>query len=237
MIVQNLAASLRRYGIKANEYKNPPAGREVFAITILNRRNHGHKSGVVTLNHGQAKVEVFGSRRLRQAAVTVKEDKRSITRLVRHIIIGTKPERATVEAQLRSNFPIGMPVDTVWSIRDVVIERGKQLSISPDQWRWKCRGLVTASVENKSTNHFLIGMDETHHFISPLPEQATSVKMAHRLLRGKVKKGTTRQGEWFFIPVSRKRTVELNRIATTKSGQLRPTQCASEIRPTSRKRP
>lgn len=228
MVVNNLAESLRRYGIEAAEYKNPPAGREVFAITILNRQRHGHNKGVVTLNHGQARVQVFGSRKQRQASVTVKESERKITRLVKERTINEKsPSEDDVVKRLKGNFPIGMPADTVWTVEDVVIQRGKRVSAtfpneSPIRYVWNCSGKVTASVENKSTNHFLIGMDETHHFISPLPKQATSVAMAHRILRGKVKAGTTRQGEWFFVPVSRKRSCELNKVATEKSGRLRP---------------
>lgn len=225
MVVKNLAQSLRRYGIEATEYRNPPAGREVFAITILNRKKHGHDKGVVTLNHGQAKVEVFGSPKRRQAAVTVKEDERKITRLVKvREAAHEAPGEESVIRLLKANFPLTMPFETAWTVENVQIKQGLKLHRSEHErqrWYWHCSGTVTASVENKSTNHFLIGMDETHHFISPLPKQATSVAMAHRFLRGrKVKKGTTRQGEWFFVPVSRKMSARLNKIATDQSGRL-----------------
>jgi hypothetical protein len=215
MVVKNIAAALKRVGIKTAEYKSPPAGPEVFAITILNRRSHGHKRGVVTVNHGQAQIEMFGSPSRQQAAVTVREEKRQVVRTVKwKTSAATRPEITRVEAQLKGAFPIGMPSETEWKVEDVTITRGKEVRYNPGMYHWHCQGKVTATVANRSTNHFLIGMDETHHFISPLPKQATSVAMAHRLLRGKkVKEGTTRQGEWFFVPVDRKTARALDKLA------------------------
>jgi hypothetical protein len=222
MVVKNLAKALSRYDIRTAEYRKPPAGKEVFAITILNRKKHGHDRGVVTLNHGQAKVEVFGSRKLRQAAVTVNEKARTITRNVRYNTVDEKrPNQITIEARLKGNFPMAMPKETTWEVRDVEIKRDKLIYTDPPRYEWKCQGIVTATVPNKSTNHFLIGMDETHHFIAPLPKQAKSVEEAHKLLRGEVPKGATRQGEWFFLPVTRKMAANLNKIATERSSRIR----------------
>lgn len=47
---------------------------------------------------------------------------------------------------------------------------------------------------------FLIGVDESHYFISQLPKVVKTVKEAHTLLRPKnVPINSLRQGEWFFV--------------------------------------
>lgn len=47
---------------------------------------------------------------------------------------------------------------------------------------------------------FLIGVDESHYFISQLPEVVKTVKEAHTVLRPKnVPVNSLRQGEWFFV--------------------------------------
>ena len=57
--------------------------------------------------------------------------------------------------------------------------------------------------------HFLLGMDESHLFISQLPRPATTVREAHALLEGEVvararagARKVIRQGEWFFLTPS-----------------------------------
>lgn len=54
----------------------------------------------------------------------------------------------------------------------------------------------------KQTNSFLIGKDESHCFISQLPEICTSVTKAHKVLRPDVSDKAIRVGEWFFDPVT-----------------------------------
>lgn len=54
----------------------------------------------------------------------------------------------------------------------------------------------------------LVGMDESHLFVCPLRERASSVAEAHRKLapgavhRARRSLKVKRQGEWFFVPVS-----------------------------------
>jgi hypothetical protein len=51
---------------------------------------------------------------------------------------------------------------------------------------------------------FLIGMDETANFVCRLPVSVASVDQAHEILRPTgVMPHTTRQGEWFFVPVEK----------------------------------
>lgn len=55
----------------------------------------------------------------------------------------------------------------------------------------------------ESSMSLLVGIDEIAHFICALPKSANSVDDAHELLRPRnVKKGTPRQGEFFFKPVT-----------------------------------
>lgn len=60
----------------------------------------------------------------------------------------------------------------------------------------------------ESKRQFLMGMDECHLFMAPLPAPVTTVKDAHRILKPAAvvalsKKGpkTIRTGEWFLTPV------------------------------------
>lgn len=53
---------------------------------------------------------------------------------------------------------------------------------------------------------FLLGMDETSNFVTRLPRTVLSVSDAHEALRPTdVPEGSTRQGEWFFLPVADER--------------------------------
>ena len=60
-----------------------------------------------------------------------------------------------------------------------------------------------------SQRRLLVGMDESHLFVCPLKESASSVKEAHRKLAPRAVRGggsstkVKRQGEWFFLPVTR----------------------------------
>jgi hypothetical protein len=62
------------------------------------------------------------------------------------------------------------------------------------------------------TRKYLIGMDESHLFISELPQEGAinKIKDAHKVLKPESiikceqnKQGVKRQGEWFFTPVSK----------------------------------
>jgi hypothetical protein len=216
MKVDNVVKALGRFGIQTAAYKRAPVGQDVFAISIQPRS----PEGVVTINHGNAEVEVFGSKRLKQAAISVFEKRRKVTREVSEEYAwnpgATQP---TVELQqriLRGKFPVIMPRDTKWTFKDMTCEKKSRklqpgYSGGPSRTHtfWLFKGTVTATVGRSTRNNFLVGMDETHHFISPLPKKATSVKQAHKDLRPEVKRGSKRQGEWFFEPVSERKLITI----------------------------
>jgi len=70
---------------------------------------------------------------------------------------------------------------------------------------WHCSATVVL-YNNKNDETYLIGQDEGTYFGCVLPERVTSVEDAYECLKPpEARKGNVlRQGEWFFVPVSRK---------------------------------
>lgn len=69
----------------------------------------------------------------------------------------------------------------------------------------------------KSSIDLLIGIDEKAPFICALPKTPKNVAHAHEILRPRrVPKGSPRQGEFFFVPVSKKLEAQLTRILVDK---------------------
>lgn len=208
MKTDNVVKSLQRFGIQAAAYRRPPTGPDIFALSIQPRS----QAGVVTINQGTASVEVFGSRKLRQAAVNVRENGRKIVRnvkVIRRVIDHINPPGRDEQIRLlTSNFPVTMPSNTRWTVKDITCTRHDVQTVREHGGYlntydiWKIKGTVTARVIRRTELSFLIGMDETHHFVAPLPKKVASVKEAHKVLRPDVKRGSLRQGEWFFEPVS-----------------------------------
>jgi hypothetical protein len=216
MITKDLVKSLNRLGIASDSYRRPPIGKDVFTISIQPRPKE-NKAGIVTVNQGKARVEVFGSKAKKQAVVLVREEGRRVTRSVRTTLPysrhSAKPEREELQSALRSKFNVIMPSEAVWSFADIKIERKKG---GGDFRPWIVTGKVTARVNKRTYNNLLIGMDETHHFIAPLPKKAISVREAHRLLRPDVKKSSIRTGEWFFEPCDTKTCAMVDKAAQEK---------------------
>lgn len=197
MKTSNLSESLREFGIRAADYKRAPVPKGVFALTM----RPTHPEGVITVQHGNAEVEIHGDKRRRQAAVTVRERDRVVTKRVKAYAYGLEyaPGELGAENRLKMAFPVVMPNNVEWSVTDLEVKA----SAPPATQHFVITGIVTAIVKDETVNHFLIGMDETHHFISPLPEAAKSVEHAHRILRpSRMSKKAKRQGEWFFAPCS-----------------------------------
>lgn len=64
--------------------------------------------------------------------------------------------------------------------------------------RWRSDGRGSYRITN-----LLVGMDETHNFISIVPgdeNDVYGVVKAHQILRNGAPRDAKRQGEWFFIP-------------------------------------
>lgn len=233
MKTQNLVSELKKYGIRAANYKRPPTGGDVFALTILPK----HKEGVVTVNQGQARVQVYGNKKMRQAAVTVNEPPRVVTKKMSVVIHSKeKPKKHHVLGRMKDSFPVIMPSGTRWSLTNLTLklrpftdaDRNENKSrgfygLSERPPKWDAAGEVTATVGKLTVHHFLIGIDETRNFIAPLSRKATSVMMAHRMLKPvkEMRRSALRQGEWFFIPATRDMVRTLEKIATDQSRRLK----------------
>jgi len=208
----NLVKELKKRNIKAREYRRPPAGLDVFAITIDRRKKEGAE-GTVLVNQGTARVEVVGSVRHRQVAATIRERSRVVRRTVRiSQYADEEPTLKGLEKQFRNNFPMTMPFGTQWTEDKFRTKKFERYNGGSPYYH--CWARVTATVPNRTVNHLLIGMDETANFISPLPKKVKSIRSAHSVLRPKgVPANAQRQGEWFFVKTGRRMTKHLSRLA------------------------
>jgi hypothetical protein len=221
----NLIEKLKKYNIRAKAYSKPPAGKDVFVISI----KPDHPEGTILINQGNAKIQVRGDAAQRQAAITVREQGRVVTRKV------TKGHYSRIEPGpqeqkriLINAFPTVMPSGTKWTVKDIKMNKVVQppSSVATDSTNqpqtWRITGIVTARVIRRTVMHFLVGMDETHHFVSPLSKHARSVLHAHGMLRPlaakrKMGKGAKRQGEWFFVKLTKEELAEVEKIAENQS--------------------
>jgi hypothetical protein len=215
----NIIKALKKYNIRVKAYSKPPAGKDVFILNI----KHDHPEGTVLINPGNAKITVRGDAKLRQAAITVREQGRVVTRKVSSKHYGRiEPTPEENKRRLINAFPTTMPPGTKWTVKDMKIKRIDTLpeGATPEDTRdkrWEVTGIVTARVVRRTVMHFLIGMDETHHFVSPLSKQARSVLHAHRMLLPQAAKRKAakakRQGEWFFVKPTKEELEEAEKIA------------------------
>lgn len=201
---KNAVEQLQEAGIKVRPYKRPPVDKGIFAISITEDTTN---RGTILLNQGRAKIKVATDKSREQAVLTVDEPRRIIKR---HIKINAgrhfnAPSLSACRHAFVHAFPVIMPRGTKWDISNFKFTKFKnaaeQLGGTIYAPYWEAEADVTARVGKATAMHFLVGMDETHNFISPLPRRANSVKEAHEMLRPKeIKAKTLRQGEWFFKP-------------------------------------
>jgi hypothetical protein len=214
MIVKNVVEALKKFGIRAQAYAKPPVTKDVFVLSILPKGNEG----TIAIHQGQAKVDVHGSKVERQAVLSVVERGRIVTRQVKTVRYQKeKPNTEQAQSALRSAFPIQMN-EAKWSYSNIKIEDAKkQVTGQPGNKTWRITGTVTASVGKKTTNNFLLGVDESHNFIAPLPKKVASVHDAHMLLKPKgLRAGSLRQGEWFFEPCTKEECAKFDEMVDEK---------------------
>lgn len=200
---------LKKANLDAKEYARGPAGKNPFVISIQEMKD---RPGLFRTWTGIADIDVHPDRSLHQAVITAVEKERSVTRNVHieHAASGDQPEPDQTEGvnnRARARFMLAMPTGTTWKYGEMEARRVH------NRWgngsRWDAIIPVTATAPATSQS-LLVGMDETHYFVSALPEVVTSVADAHEILRPHLakKSGTVRQGEWFFIPVTNKKLIE-----------------------------
>lgn len=215
MKTTNVVESLKKFGIRAQPYAKPPVTKDVFVLSILPKGSEG----TIAIHQGAAQVDIHGSKVERQAVLTVVERGRVVTRKV--VTTRYQDEKPTLEqaqGSLSRAFPIGMGSDVKWSFSGIKIEEQTKRKLDrKDVKNWRISGTVTGTVGKRTTNNFLVGVDESHNFVAPLPRRATSVHDAHMLLKPKgMRPGALRQGEWFFEPCTKEECVLFDKMVSEK---------------------
>jgi hypothetical protein len=208
-----VAKELRKGKMQTEPYKRGPLGAAVMALRVTTLPSVGGAQGI-RLWTGMADFNITDiNPKHRQAVVALDEAKRKVTRQYN---IGSWRELSDrdLTASARRNFPVTMP----GSPRFHVQEHSVEVENTRSGKRWHYR--VTASMTSPATEMtVLMGLDETSHFISALPERVGTVPEAHEVLRpNDVPEGSLRQGEWFFIPATEK---EIAQVVASLSSETR----------------
>lgn len=197
---------LTKAGIDVVPYVRGPAGPETFMLSV-----DAHPAGVGRLRIWEgtrAQIEAHGDKRHRQAVLTVVEPARKIRRNIRGVYAVGSQHDARRVFEVGSRFPVQMPPNTKFAVIGDVARNDPMSLPQPHYW--------DATVEARSprsTQSFLVGIDETHHFVAALPKRASSVPEAHAVLRPRaVPARAARQGEWFFVQASPRTLVELEKL-------------------------
>lgn len=196
---EELAKELRSAGMKGIPYKRAPIATEIASLSI-----EGGGTGV-RVWPGMAEVTVISDRKRKQAVLRLKEGAREITRTypVRgKWYDGKEVPDKEMRADARSTFPVFVPKMTFKEVK--LGEFIKKNSYD--------RNVTVTVIAPATSQTFLIGIDESSHFISPLKHHVSSVEAAHELLRPSgVPKDALRQGEWFFVPVTPRELAAINK--------------------------
>jgi len=205
-------------GIDAVEYARGTAGVGAFVISV-----DPSPKGVGRLRvweGTEAEIEVHNDKRRRQAVLLVKEPTRKIVRKVTLRSYKNRLSMVTDQFEAGNGFGMNLPSRTRYTLQS-------DITFTPDHGQLddyaygKFEATVRALVP-KSTQTFLVGIDEEHHFVSALKKPVKSVLDAHEALRPPtVPKGSPRQGEWFFVPCSKRTSKQILAAVQEKPGILK----------------
>lgn len=216
-----LARELSTAGMDAQAYAKPPVRKDLMVMST------GNNAEVVRLWPGLAELEASVDSSHRQAVLNSHEEAREVVEYYAvyarwaHnaqpalVVPGAKISRKVVlrsdqwlakaiKAEEKTDWkgePIRrMSADRVAKLFDIRLPSGTELR--EDGTNTVVR--ITQTTTDTDTS-FLVGMDETAHFICQLPTQVSTVDEAHDVLKPAEVKRTKadwkRQGEWFFVPV------------------------------------
>lgn len=226
-----VAEKLRGASLNASAYSKGPAGKDIFIIG----NTHASMIKVWVPEHIDPEVKV--SRKENQAILNVVEQERTIEEIVHHGIRldfskannreAIREVLSSIKASQVRNATPTVSVQNVkktnrevsWSKRALnravsdlsysLLER-QYLSSNMSDYHVTVPVKITRILP-ESEMSFLVGIDESSHFIAMLPEKAEDVEQAHEILKPKkMGKNYHRQGEWFFTPVTKKLTAELD---------------------------
>lgn len=199
---------------EAIAYSRGPIRDEIMTMSV----NNGE---LLRLWAGTAEFEVFSDKSHGQAVLQVNEE----ARIISEILNVNRGNRTQHDKRLTG---LQIPNDKI--SRNILLEVTSEIQnwINPpgysvtssdlqkhfDTSDWKIPSgvyfegsvvleLIHEVPETDAT--FLVGMDETAHFIAQLPEKVESVDEAHDVLKPALAKNRDdikRQGEWFFVPVT-----------------------------------
>jgi len=230
-----LARDLSTAGMNAATYAKPPVAKDLMVMGT------GNAAEVVRLWPGLAELEASVDSSHRQAVLNSHEEARKVVEYhatrspwtnnvaPRLVVPGAKISRKVVLREsdwlpkalksegyedFRGNRVKRMSPERVAKLFDIRVPGGTILAENANNTIVR----ITQTTTDTDTS-FLVGMDETAHFICQLPTQVSTVDEAHDVLKPsevkRTKQDWKRQGEWFFVPVINQRLLtQLNaRIA------------------------
>lgn len=220
MTPQDFKRELKKYGINSNQALEG----HVFLLSLGTNKKHERTS--LEFGFGSNKdidIKIAGSKKLRQAVITVVEKERVLSSLVDSFLNEEEKEHLIEEFNITNEkrvFSLGEDFDmgslvadfptvgAVLSSQNANLEEIKaSYSISyVDQKVDKNMGDIMLNIKvPKTTMCFLVGYDEKEMFVSLLPKTVKTVENAHKALKPKgLRPGWKRQGEWFFNPCTKK---------------------------------
>lgn len=214
----DLVKELNKCGAKFNASGHRD---EIFTLS-----NNHHRTSITINCPPTTDVDITTDKKFKQATICIKEEARVLEQtLTREKITDITPRMALRRKKFVTQIEYFINTlqqdysyeDTDFNIDDDDVEKcTATVKITDDLNQLfdnhknrntiKVNYTVTIKVTLKaSTNYFLVGIDETAHFISQLRKKPKSVKDAHKLLLPKgVPAGSPRQGEYFFVKATDK---------------------------------
>lgn len=206
-----LVRELEKYRIPASAYANPPDGKAVATLS----RSPGVPGQLLIWPGTTAEISIVGDRKLRQAVITIKEDERVVTASGHRSIWFTSHWTETeIKRRLNpSSYWTGPSIPTngtKFSFKKIE----ESDTVDATYPRYVNIRYTIEAVVPESTERFLVGLDEVGLFISRLPRRDyASVQEAHEALRPKiVPEGALRQGEFFFVPVTKAEQAYIDKL-------------------------
>ena len=188
--------------IVAKNYKRGPLGKDIFTLNIDTR----FKERPIMVWEGLADCDVKLSKKFHQAVINANEGTRQIKV---ETSIWAKNKKGIVASLNRRDRDWSRPFNINFPRTPKIHIDEKGIIKNPDNEKRPYDGAylwnipLIASIP-KTSQSFLVGMDEITNFISMLPKtNVSSVKEAHEILKADEARirNTIRQGEWFFVPI------------------------------------
>lgn len=191
--IENIGKALTSLGLKHTIHEGSDIEDTFFSMELSSNREFFNLG--IDVDNPHLKIAIATSKKYKQAVITVREPSRKVKQ-TGTINVPKKKDLKTARYTV-SNVTPSVPLTerglrTEWSLVEV-----KQLGKT-------FIGTYERTIHTPITTiTFLLGIDESHYFISMLPKVVDSVEEAHKVLRPKDMPSTVRlrQGEFFFEKV------------------------------------